>query len=245
MTAKGTYRNHQHYIDQGWSPKPKEMFRILGDILQTMLPNSSPQILDVGCATGELLGHLSTRLDGGTFFGVDVEPTLIATARKLLPQAHFAVASALDLPSDFHGKFDAVCSVGCMSIFDETQIDAYWKNLLDAVRPGGIAIALSPLNEYGIDAMIRHRKRIDGHPNPWETGWNIFSVETIRETIEGLDAEVSFRRFEIPFSLPQQSDPVRTWTMATEAKERQLTNGIKLLVDHYFMVARPRPKKLN
>lgn len=40
---------------------------------------------------------------------------------------------------------------------------------------------------------------------------------------------------EFIFDLKPKEDPVRTWTMRTETNERQLTNGLKLLIDHYLL----------
>jgi hypothetical protein len=88
--------------------------------------------------------------------------------------------------------------------------------------------------------MIRHRKRLDGAALPWETGWNIFAVDTIREIVEGLGGDLRIERFRCERRLERRSDPVRTWTLPTEREPWQLTNGLKLLVDHYFMFARPR-----
>jgi SAM-dependent methyltransferase len=237
--SDGIYRNQQHYIVEGWSAQPKESFKALKAIISERKGLQGLRILDVGCATGELLGYLSSQIADSRFVGVDVAPELIETAARLLRRGEFRLASALDLPADFAGAFDVVCAMGCMSIFDETMIDGFWENLLKAARPGGLVVVLSPLNEFGVDAMIRHRKRRDGAAGPWETGWNIFSQDTIKEIVARHGAALELRRFEIPFELAPREDPVRTWTVRTEHRERQLTNGLKLLIDHYFMIARP------
>lgn len=232
------YQNHQHYIDEGWTAEPKETFKELLKIIERQAPDSKA-VLDVGCATGELLGFLSNRLRGERFVGVDVSDDLLQVAQEKLPHADFVNASALSLPGGFASTFDLTCAIGCMSIFDETQIRAFWKSLLDATTPRGLVVVLSPLNEFGVDAMIRHRKRPSGSVGSWETGWNIFSQETIREVVEGLGGSLQFQRFEISIDLAPKPDPIRTWTISANGRQRQLTNGLKLLVDHYFMIARP------
>lgn len=234
---KAEYRNHAHYIAEGWSAEPKESFKELLDIIRAEAPNAS-SIMDVGCATGELLGFLSSQLPSAKCLGVEVTDDLLIAARKNLPSAEFVNASALDLPARFTRSFDLTCAVGCMSIFDESQIEAFWANLLRVTKPGGLTVVLSPLNEFGIDAMIRHRKRPNGKAAQWETGWNIFSKETIRDIVEANGSSLQFKRFQISIDLKPKDDPIRTWTMKTENRDRQLTNGLKLLVDHYFMIAR-------
>lgn len=231
------YRNHAHYIAEGWSAEPKESFKELLGIVRTEAPKAST-VLDVGCATGELLGFLSSQLPSAKCSGVDVTDDLLIAARRNLPAAEFVNASALDLPQRFTGTFDLTCAIGCMSIFDETQIETFWSNLFRVTGPGGLIVVLSPLNEFGIDAMIRHRKRPNGKAADWETGWNVFSRETIGEIVEANGSSLQLRRFQLPIDLKPKGDPIRTWTIKTENRDRQLTNGLKLLVDHYFMIAK-------
>lgn len=242
MTPSGAaYANHGHYIAEGWSTEPKESFKALARIIAARAQAPGLRILDVGCATGELLGYLATQIELADLVGVDVTDDLLVAARARLPQATFDKASALALPEAFDSAFDIVTATGCMSIFDETEIDAFWDNLFRVARPGGLIVVLSPLNEFGVDAMIRHRKRRAGVAGGWETGWNIFAVETIRELVAARGGALELEPFRIPFALAPREDPVRTWTMRTEGAERQLTNGLKLLVDHSFMIVRKAP----
>lgn len=238
--TQGTYRNHQHYIAEGWSSEPKESFKALAALAAAVRLPSDARWLDIGCATGELIGYLSGVFQSFQFAGVDVTEDLLDVARKRLPGAEFAQASATSLPAAMRRQFDVVTAIGCMSIFDESEIGAFWDNLIGAAKPGGLVVVLSPLNEFGVDAIIRHRKRIDGMAGAWEAGWNVYSLDTIKSLLTERGCDVRFERFEIPFDLPRKPDPIRTWTMKTESRDRQLTDGLKLLVDHYFCVARAR-----
>lgn len=236
--SDATYRNFGHYIREGWSAEPKASFKALAAHIERLLPGPPGEHLDVGCATGELIGFLSSCFPGLRSTGVDVFEELLQEGRRNVPAAQFTRASALALPAEFIERFDLVTAVGVASVFNETEIAIFWRNLLDAARPGGVVAVLSPLNEYGVDTVIRHRKRRDGKALSWETGWNVFATETIRELVTSLGAELVIERFRFPGRLEPRPDPVRTWTLATEKDPLQLTNGLKLLVDHYFMFAR-------
>lgn len=242
--SQAIYKNHEHYIKEGWCKEPKESFKAFKDILAPRMNFNSLSVLDVGCATGELLNFLAGEIECPTLVGVDVAPELLDVGRRLLPSARFENASALNLTATLKTQFDLVCAFGCMSIFDETQIEPFWDNVLGVTKPGGYAVVFAPLNEFGVDTMIRHRKRMDDKIGVWETGWNIFSHETIREVIEARGASVEFVHFELPLRLDQNVDPVRTWTLATENRDLQLVNGLKLLIDHYFIVVRPCSTKI-
>lgn len=233
------YRNFQHYIRDGWAAEPKESFKALAAHLIVECGGApSGSLLDIGCATGELIGFLSTRFPDLRCTGVDIFDELLEQGRLRLPAVDFVRASALDLPDRWHGRFDVVTAVGVASVFDDEQIGIFWKNLLAAAKPGGLVVVLSPLNEYGVDTIIRHRKRIDGQTLRWETGWNVFAVETVREIVASLGGDLTTKRFRFEQRLEPKPDPVRTWTLPTEREPFQLTNGLKLLVDHYFMFVR-------
>jgi len=232
------YRNHEHYIREGWAKEPKESFKALAELLRKEGAGTSGRVLDVGCATGELIGYLHATFPRLGFTGIDVAAPLLEQAQRLLPEEQFVRASALSIPESFTGQFDIVTAIGCMSIFDENEVQDFWRNLLRCVAPGGLAIVLSPLNEYGVDMIVRHRKRMSGVLGSWESGWNIFSKETIAEVIKAQGAKHRFEKFTLPVNLPAKDDPVRTWTLPTRDNPQQLTNGMKLLVDHYFMIAR-------
>jgi trans-aconitate methyltransferase len=237
------YRNFGHYIGEGWSAEPKQSFVALASHLEAERGGElQGELLDIGCATGELIGYLGARFPRLRCTGVDVFDELLERCRQNVPAASFAKASALDLPASFNGRFDVVTAVGVASVFDETEIEAFWRNLVTAARPGGTIAVLSPLNEFGVDTMIRHRKRRDGAPLQWEKGWNVFAIETITEIVQSLGATLRIERFRFDGALAPKADPVRTWTMATEKDPKQLTNGLKLLVDHYFMIARTPSK---
>jgi SAM-dependent methyltransferase len=232
------YRNYDHYITEGWLQRPKDTAIALGDLLQRHAPPPGGQLLDVGCATGELMAYLGQRFPALQCTGLDVFEDLVDTGRRLLPAASFVQGSILAPPAELLGRFDIVTAIGVMSIFDEAQLEVFWRNLLACCKPGGRVVVLSPLNEYGIDALIRHRKRKDGQPLAWETGWNVYAFETIREVLAGLGAQpddVGFERFVFRQVLEPREDRIRTWTLPTRDHPHQLTNGLKLLVDHYFV----------
>ena len=235
---KYSSQNYEHYIHEGWSEQPKERFKRALDIVKRNNAPSNCHILDVGCATGEFLGYARKELPQSSLYGVDCDASLLKFAGKMLPDAEFRNASATALPGDYLNKFDVVTSIGCISIFDEDEVDLYLKNVVDACKPGGLMVILGPLNEYGVDVMIRHRTREPGKVPAWETGWNIHSIETIRDVVTKLGYSVETIPFRIDFPIAPDQNPVRTWTSRFGARDFQLTNGLKLLIDHYFVVIR-------
>lgn len=228
------YKNYSHYLNDGWHKEPKEMFKFLANEMGDLEKYTNGQLLDIGCASGELLAYLSTVFPHLNFTGVDVFNDLISSCEQTLPDMKFINASALELPQAFDNQFDIVTVVSMISILDTDQLPIFWDNILRVIKPGGVVYILSPFNEYGVDCEIRHRKRLNQTPGEWESGWNIFSKETVSESIGERCKHWSFTPFNFGLDLERREDPVRTWTIKTEQNDRQLMNGLKLLVDLYL-----------
>lgn len=86
-------------------------------LIDAMLPRGS-RVLDAGCGQGRVGGHLASV--GHDVLGVDLDPVLVAAARRHHPSARWLVGdlSELDLPA--HGVtdgFDAVVCAGNVMTF--------------------------------------------------------------------------------------------------------------------------------
>ena len=98
-------------------------------------------VVDLGCGSGIWASILLN--EGYQAHGIDISPDLIRIARKRAPEATFEVASFLqtDIPS-----CSAVTAMGeCLNyLFDEdnsdTMIKGLFKNIFNALLPGGLLI---------------------------------------------------------------------------------------------------------
>jgi SAM-dependent methyltransferase len=224
-----SYRNAGHYLLEPWRAEPKRYFRAVIDRFKAKDGTEGLSVLDVGCATGEFLAWVHKLQPNAELFGVDVDPTLVAAARQNVPAAKFSVESALSLPEETFGQFDVVTLLGVLGVFDAQEAQRCVQNVVKCARPGGRALLFCPVNDFGVDIIVRHRKRPDGLAGPWELGWNIFSEHTLREFAEG--HRVTFHPFDLGLQLEPHEDPVRTWTTTVEGGRSVLTNGLKLLLD--------------
>lgn len=218
------------YLQNDRFQKPKEIFKLIAARIMALPGAGTPlDILDVGCATGELLFHLGQVLGPHhKYTGVDVSGAMLKLAKTMVPAAEF---SALDISADageFARAHDVVICSGVLGIFDDLTVPL--RNLLKLCKPGGVILAFTDVNETDIDLISRYR-RVGEANAPWETGWNIFSKRTIK-TI-AIEAEnkcrVNFLDFELPFDVPENADPMRNWTIKIDER-RLCTNGAGLLL---------------
>ena len=78
----------------GWGEKGRSGLR--NEILLSLWELKTRSILDFGCGFGGLLDHLKTRgVPESRYLGIDINPRLIAQARRLHPQARFEVVDIL------------------------------------------------------------------------------------------------------------------------------------------------------
>jgi len=95
-------------------------------------------VLDAGCGTGKLTRLLLQNLPRGRIVGLDVSRNMVQYARRDLQaefgdRAQFIAADLLALP--FHGVFEGIFSTASFHwVLDH---DALFRNLFEALRPGG------------------------------------------------------------------------------------------------------------
>lgn len=204
--------------------EPKQMFVDVADRLEWTdpLPDS---LLDVGCAAGEFSEYILGRFPGIRVLGVDFDEELVTAARKHVPQAEFQVGDANDLNRIEEKSFSAITMTGTHSVFDDFRPS--FNECIRACADGGRIVITGIFNEAPIDMLVywRYAKRFD---DSFSRGYNSFSKESVSSFLGGL-ARVkshSFERFELPFDLEPQSDPVRSWTYRDDAGNRRLRNAL-------------------
>jgi SAM-dependent methyltransferase len=116
-----------------------------------MVPRGS-RILDAGCGTGRLGGHLAAA--GHDVVGVDLDPKLIEAARADHPGAEWLVGdlSELDLP----GRFDLIVCAGNVMTFvaPDTRVEIL-RRFGTHLAPGGrAAVGFGAGRDYPFDAFL-------------------------------------------------------------------------------------------
>lgn len=98
------------------------------------------QILDIGCATGELSFQMANARAKVT--GIDLNEDLLSQAKsnKIHPNLHFQTGNMLDLKTDFQpDKFDVILCFGNTLVHLQTHelIQQMLKGVFTVLKPGG------------------------------------------------------------------------------------------------------------
>lgn len=222
---KDLYLNESRYSE----PKERDVF-VLDLIEELGLINDKTSICDFGCAAGEFLHSASKRFPQASMFGYDIVPELVGKAKRMVPDAKIEVGSVEERSLCEEQKFDVSVMMGVLSIFDDYE--AVLDNMLFWTNPKGRCIILGAFNPYPADVWVSYRSK--KHPKEHrESGWNIFSQETIGEFLgehQSVEKYI-FHPFRHSIDIEKSNEVDRSWTFKNELGERLLTNGLSLLLE--------------
>lgn len=129
-----------------WGDRRTQYFRfkILTDIAD-LFGGQTYTVLDYGCGTGDLFEYLEFQGFKGTYRGIDINPALIAAAKKKYPGAAFTVAKAPAGRCDF-------CLIS--GVFNdkfyrdhETQMEQIKTTLRQAYKAARVGVALNGMSD--------------------------------------------------------------------------------------------------
>lgn len=111
-------------------------------------------VLDAGCGTGRVAVELARR--GIDVVGVDLDPSMIATARRIGPELTWVEADVSGL--DLGRQFDVVVMAGNVLLFTPPSTQAALVGgCARHLRPGGALVAGFQLDgRYWLDDYDRH-----------------------------------------------------------------------------------------
>jgi SAM-dependent methyltransferase len=117
-----------------------------------VLAFSPTHVLDAGCGTGRVAIELVRR--GTPAVGVDVDPSMLATARARAPGLRFRQADLSDPDLDLGLRFDLVVMAGNVPLFTPAGTQAALvAGCARHLEPGGLLVAGFSLGRgYGLDA---------------------------------------------------------------------------------------------
>ena len=160
---------------------------ILSETDRLGIGRSRDAALDFGCGVGRLTGGLANHFKSVT--GVDVAPTMLATAREIHNRTNlaFRLNRSDDLRWISDSSFDFVLSLLVLQHLNSTRaIENFLREFVRVLKPGGAIVVQLPL-------------RVPAHRPPlpkWNTraGLRLRTAKVLRRV--GVPAHVLYERFD-------------------------------------------------
>ena len=234
MTIRFEQRE-ETYLGKARYDTPKEVFKVIGDLIDSYDMSKEPRsFLDVGCATGELIYYLKQRFPRIVFTGIDYKSVFVETASRVsgLEDVEFQVADAIKYRA---GPYHIVTCLGVLGVFDD--FEPLLESLIANCFPGGRVFVQALFNDYDIDVRVTYRD--NKNRQPWNKGFNIFSVDRVSQWLQQRSESHVFHPFVPPIDVPHNSDfPHRAWSIKLGNGSRQLTNGLNMLLPEKILEIR-------
>lgn len=209
----------------------KEYFKVLYKMIQEQWGGKHINLLDIGCATGDFLYFAQEELPNASLSGLEIMPELIA---KINFEANIYCGDITKQNTLPDMKFDCITMLGVLSIFDDFQ--EVLDNVFRLMNDNGTFYLFGIFNPENIDVLIKSRSsdRSFSKDSSWETGWNCFSLKSIKDYCISKGYKCSFTPFNIGFKIPKhKDDPLRSWTEETK-NGLMIINGLQLKHNFYF-----------
>lgn len=238
MKVKTIRKHDLFYLKENRYKKTKEIFKFVGKKIAAYKKKNKKKIsiADFGCANGEFQYYLYKTFKPDKIFGYDVIDKLLSKAKKKIPQVSFNKGSILKRNTCKKNSFDITTAIGVLTIFDsfEKTID----NLIYWTRPKGKILLHALLNEFPLDVNVKYSHSNNWEyekPKFWESGWNIYSKETIKKFLKKKKIKsFKFNKFTLKTKLKKQKDVLRTWSASLDNK-KILLNGLNIVQPHYII----------
>lgn len=211
------------YLKENRYEKPKDSFKfILRTLKKDINKKRFYKVLDIGCSAGELIYQLEKKHKNLSIVGCDIRKDLLNKARKHVSKKTKLIK--LDINANkinYNEKFDIIICNGVISILNELK--NFRKNILKLLKKNGKLYLGSIFNEYNYNVFTQYED-IKNQPKILQTGWNIWSVETLRRLFKNKKIKIN-RYFSSKNFTKNKSDLIRSWTIKINGK-RYFTNAI-------------------
>ena len=124
------------------------------------------------------------------------------------------------------------------------EIDLYKAGyIVNLTKTGGRAYIFGLFNPEKLDVLVKIRKSNKNFKNNhWESGWNMWSINTISQYLDKKKINFKFHRWDISKNLPKKKDPLRSYTQKLSNKKYQLITGAQIIYNLHALVIEGKKK---
>lgn len=220
----------------------KEHEKIMLSLFRDYMGERTFDILDIGCADGMFLQHMSHEVHCGNIIGIDNDEVLVDTAngRNYDADNHLfyfdEIEKIIDNSHEINKmKFDAVLASGIFPCINDVEgLVGVLSNLLNV--NGCIFIFGSNLSN---PVDLQYAIRPEGETE-WQCQRTVLSIGNLKRILEKNFDILEVKDFEIPFDLPESDNICSTYSVETIEGQRLILTRFNVLTEIRFIVARKK-----
>lgn len=223
--------HNKFYLKENRYKKPKESFKFLINLLTRFTKkNKKYQLLDIGCANGELIFNLEKKFKNFEIKGTDIDKELLKKAQKNCKNKENFFVCDISKKKLNIGKFDIIIIQGVLCYYDDPSV--ILRNLKNSLNKNGQIFLFDNLNVYPLETYVKYMKTYDKKKVLY-SGWNVHSIDKIKSFFKG--KKKSTYKFNIKKNIKKNpTDIMRSWTILLD-KKRHFTNAINMIQNQYWL----------
>jgi SAM-dependent methyltransferase len=150
------------------------------EVLDELVPDAAPRILDLGTGGGHLIALLATRRPETHFIGLDVSPTMLAAARARFDGNARVRILAHDLahPLPVVGRCDAIVSAFAIHHLEDARKQTLLAEIHERLVPGGIFANLEHVRSPSVRLHEQFLEAIGYAPGEEDASNRLADTET-------------------------------------------------------------------
>ncbi len=233
-------RTHDNlYLKENNYKNPKKLHSfIIKEIIKNIKINNKKNfngnITDFGCANGELLYNLNKKLPNAKFNGIEILSSLVNMSKKKFKKEKnikIKLGSILNKKILKSKVNDVSIACGVLPIFDD--FEKIITNMIHFSKKKSKIYIASLFNNYPLDVYVKYKKSINYNKKYLESGWNIFSKNSISKFLKTKKniKKFYFVDFNIDINIKKNNkDFLRSWTFKDINGKLLITNGLSLIL---------------
>lgn len=192
-------------------------------------------ILDIGCANGVFLKNFNFHFKNFKSFGVDTSKDMIDLAKKR------KFRNSIFLKKDFmtlnkKSYFDIIIASGVLAFYDD-----FYKpinKMLSLLKKKSSLYIFGTFNSNDIDTLVKFKNNYT--KSNWEKGLNSFSKKTIAKFLKKKNLKYKFKKFNLPFDLKPNKNPILSYTIKYSKNKRIILNGANVKMELFYLIIKKK-----
>lgn len=217
------YNDYQSRYADKMRESDKVLINLIHDYIAEQKFETAPDLLDIGCSTGNLLLHLKAMLPGVNMTGGDLALSSIEEARNnsALQGIDFQEMDIFNLPEK---QYDILTVNAVVYMFDDEQYEKALKSIYNSLKDGGAAFFFDFAQPHNHELEIIEKTM--SHPDGLRLSFRSYKRVQAAHKEAGF-GNLDIRPFILPIDLPRPdiNGEVISYTIKDEDQKRMAFRG--------------------